>query len=345
MKDHGEVGADTATGPRPARDWVAILAPYRQPSNARAALELAVTVLPLVGLWIFMFATVHVGIWLTLALAIPAAGFLLRLFMIQHDCGHGSFFRQRHLNDWVGRIIGVLTLTPYGFWSRAHAMHHASSGNLERRGHGDIATLTVDEYKACSTWGKLRYRLYRQPLVMFGLGPAYLFFLQHRLPIGFMRQGWQPWLSTMGTNVAIVLLAAGVIWLAGLKAYLVAYLPVALIAASIGVWLFYIQHQFEETSWDGTETWNWHEAALRGSSHFDLPWLLRWFTANIGIHHVHHLASRIPFYRLQNVLRDHPELRDVSRMTLWQSFGCLRLSLWDETQRRLVSFRDARSAT
>jgi omega-6 fatty acid desaturase (delta-12 desaturase) len=295
-------------------------------------------------LWVLVWAALDISYWLSLLLAVPAAGFLVRLFMIQHDCSHGAFFRYRHANDWIGRIIGVLTLTPYGFWRRTHAMHHASSGNLGRRGFGDVDTLTVEEYRTRSRWGRLRYRLYRHPFIMFGIGPAYLFLLQHRLPVGMMRNGWQPWLSTMATNFAIALIAAILIWFIGVKAFLLVHLPIMLLASSIGVWLFYVQHQFEQTTWESDEDWKLHDAALHGSSHYDLPALLRWFTANIGVHHVHHLCSRIPYYRLPRALRDYPELRGLGRLTLLQSFRCVRLVLWDETQRRLVSFREARVA-
>jgi acyl-lipid omega-6 desaturase (Delta-12 desaturase) len=326
-----------------ARRWTQILNRYREPSHARSITELAVTALPLAALWIaawFAFSLGH--LWASLLIAVPAAGFLVRLFMIQHDCGHGTFFAHRQANDWVGRIIGVLTLTPYDLWRRTHAIHHATSGNLGRRGIGDVNTLTVREYRARSRWGRLTYRLYRHPLVMFGLGPAYLFFLQQRLPVGLMRGGWQPWASTMATNLVIALIVAALIWFIGLKAFLLVHLPIMLLAATAGVWLFYVQHQFEHTAWEHDGEWTLHEAALHGSSYYDLPAFLHWFTANIGVHHVHHLCSRIPYYRLPRVLRDHPELRDVGRLTLRESFGCVRLVLWDETQRRLVSFRDAR---
>jgi len=193
--------ADVAAGVSDARIWAQILARYRKPSRARSTFEIVITVVPLVLLWILMWATLDLGYWFCLLLAVPAAGFLVRLFMIQHDCGHGAFFQHRLANDWVGRVIGVLTLTPYDFWRRTHAIHHASSGNLDRRGIGDIRTLTVQEYLALSRWGRLRYRLYRHPIVMFGLGPAYLFILRHRLPIGVMCGGCQPWLSTMATNI------------------------------------------------------------------------------------------------------------------------------------------------
>jgi omega-6 fatty acid desaturase (delta-12 desaturase) len=338
-----ELDAARAPVASPARSWTQILAHYREPSHTRSIIEIAITLAPFAALWGLAWAAYYFGYWwVSLLLAVPAAGFMVRAFMIQHDCGHGSFFRQRLANDWVGRVIGVLTLTPYDFWRRTHAIHHASSGHLERRGMGDIDTLTVREYQALSRWGRLRYRIYRHPVVMFGIGPAYLFMLQHRLPIGLMRgNGWTPWISTMATNLAIAAIVATLIWFIGLKAFLLVHLPITLLAGSIGVWLFYVQHQFEETMWDRDGRWDRHEAALHGSSHYDLPAPLRWFTANIGMHHVHHLASGIPYYRLPRALRDHPELHDISRLTFMQSFRCVRLSLWCEAQRRLVSFREA----
>lgn len=317
------------------------LSKYRDPSTARSLIELSITVIPLIGLWLSMWAALQLGHgWLYILLVVPTAGFLLRLFLIQHDCGHGAFFRSRWTNDWVGRAIGVLTLTPYDYWRRTHAAHHAGAGNLDRRGIGDVETLTVSEYQALSTWGQLRYRLYRHPLVMFGFGPFYLFFMKYRFPFGLMRSGWQPWVSTMATNAAIASLAATVIWFVGMGAFLLLYVPVTLLASSIGVWLFYVQHQFEETTWSSGQNWIAQDAALHGSSHYDLPGVLRWFTANIGIHHVHHLASRIPYYRLPEVMHDFPELEGVSRLTLRQSLGCVRLVLWDELEQRLVSFSE-----
>ena len=316
---------------------------YREPDCTRSAIEIAITIVPFVVIWFLMWTGLAAGHWSFLLLAVPAAGFLVRLFMIQHDCGHGSFFRRRLANDWVGRVIGVLTLTPYDFWRRAHGRHHASSGNLDQRGIGDIDTLTVCEYLALPWGQRLLYRLYRHPTVMFGLGPAYLFILRHRLPIGQMQGGWQPWLSVMATNVAISGLVATMIWLVGLGIFLLVQLPITLLAGSIGVWLFYVQHQFEDTFWERDERWNFHEAGLRGSSHYDLPGILRWFTANIGVHHVHHLCSRIPYYRLPQVLRDHPQLVAVGRLTLLGSFCCVGKVLWDERQRKLVSFREVRA--
>jgi omega-6 fatty acid desaturase (delta-12 desaturase) len=325
--------------------WARVLAPYREPSCARGVIEIAITAVPLVLLWALMLAALDTGYWIGLALAVPAAGFLVRLFMIQHDCGHGSFFRHRLANDWVGRVIGVLTLTPYDFWRRTHALHHARSGNLDQRGIGDVDTLTVREFLALPRWRRLYYRLYRHPIVMFGIGPAYLFILQHRVPLGLMRASWQPWLSTMATNVAIAVLVATMMWLVGAGPFLIVQLPITLLAGSIGVWLFYVQHQFEDTFWAHDEGWTFHEAALHGSSHYELPRILRWFTANIGVHHVHHLCSRIPYYRLPQVLRDHPQLAAIGRLTLSESLRCVRMVLWDERRQQLIAFREMHAVT
>jgi acyl-lipid omega-6 desaturase (Delta-12 desaturase) len=316
------------------------LSRYRTPNPARSILEMVITIVPLALLWLLMWRSLEIGSGICLLLAFPAAGFLVRLFMIQHDCGHGAFFRQRLLNDWIGRVIGVLTLTPYDFWRQTHALHHAGSGNLGRRGWGDVDTLTVQEYLTRSRFDRWRYRVYRHPMVLFGIGPAYLFLLQQRVPIGLMRGGLRPWLSAMATNVAIAALSALLIWLIGLGPFLLVHLPMTLIGGSAGVWLFYVQHQFEHTYWHDDRNWDLHDAALHGSSHYDLPGILRWLTANIGVHHVHHLCSRIPFYRLPCALRDHPELTEVGRLTLVQSLSCVRLALWDESQHRLISFRE-----
>jgi acyl-lipid omega-6 desaturase (Delta-12 desaturase) len=340
-----EEGAFTASAPADvARRALPTFARYREPSHCRSIFEIAVTLVPFVALWALAWAAVHFGYWeLSFLLGVPAAGFLVRLFMIQHDCGHGSFFRYRLANDWVGRFLGVLTLTPYDDWRRAHATHHANSGDLDQRGVGDIDTLTVREFQALAAWGRLRYRLYRHPLVMFGLGAAYQFLLRHRLPIGSIRGGWRAWISAMANNLAIAVAAGALIWFIGIGPFLLVHLPIALLAGSVGVWLFYIQHQFEETFWAHGGEWNFHEASLRGSSHYDLPGILRWFTANIGVHHVHHLCSRIPYYGLPQTLRDNPDLHSVSWLTLFQSFRCVRLVLWDESRSRLVSFRDVRT--
>ncbi|MES2843752.1 MAG: fatty acid desaturase [Pseudomonadota bacterium] len=328
--------------PEHPRDWVQILARYREPSHLRSGVELAISLVPFLILWALAWWSLSVSGWLALGIAVVNAGFLLRIFMIQHDCGHGSFFRNRTVSDWVGRLLGVLTLTPYDVWRRTHSIHHASHGNLDKRGIGDITTLTVTEYAALSGFGRWKYRMYRNPLVMFGLGPTYLFILQNRLPIGLMKSGWQYWTSAMGTNAAIAVVLAVIIWFGGLMPVLLVFLPTVLIAASIGVWMFFVQHQFEETHWDRDEDWQLHDSALRGSSHYDLPGVLRWFTANIGIHHVHHLYSRIPYYRLTEVLRDHRILAESQRLTLLDSLKCVRLHLWDENRERLMSFTEAR---
>jgi omega-6 fatty acid desaturase (delta-12 desaturase) len=337
------IGQTTDSSASDPRIWTKVLARYREPNRIRSFVEIIITAVPLLALWAAAWFAYSRGYWwATLMIAVPAAMFLTRLFMIQHDCGHGAFFRNKVANDWVGRIIGLVTMTPYDFWRRTHATHHATCGNLDRRGIGDVDTLTVREYRGRSSWGRLKYRLYRHPVVLFGLGPAYLFILQQRLPVGLMRTGWQPWVSTQSTNAGIALIAAGIIWLIGWQAFVLVHLPIMLLAASIGVWLFYIQHQFEGTFWSQTEGWSFHEAALHGSSHYDLPSFLRWFTANIGIHHVHHLCSRIPYYRLTRVLNDHPDLGAIGRLTLRDSLRAVNLVLWDEEQKRLVSFREAK---
>ena len=318
------------------------LAHYREPDHGRSIVEILITVVPFVLLWLLMWFSLHIGYGLYLLLAVPASGFLVRLFMIQHDCGHGSFFRHRLANDWVGRVLGVFTLTPYDFWRRAHGIHHATSGNLDRRGVGDIDTLTVREYLALSRWRRLGYRLYRHPMVLFGVGPTYLFILRQRLPLG-LPPGGGAWFSTMATNAAIALVVGAVMWWGGVGPFLLVHLPITMLGGAAGVWLFYVQHQFEHTTWSEDRDWSFPTAALYGSSHYDLPAVLRWFTANIGVHHVHHLCSRIPFYRLPLALRDHPELANVGRLTLSQSLACVRLVLWDETARRLITFRELRN--
>ncbi|HEV7322900.1 MAG TPA: fatty acid desaturase [Ensifer sp.] len=324
-----------------ARAWLKILAKYRQPRIGRSAFELLVTIVPFACFWAIAYLSFAYEIWYGLIAIIPAAAFLLRLFMIQHDCGHGSFFARRTLDDWSGRVIGVLTLTPYDYWRRAHAAHHASAGNLDERGTGDITTLTISEYRALSRMKRLRYRLYRHPLVMFGIGPAWLFLLKQRLPFGMMNAGSLPWVSTMMTNAAILVCAALAAWMIGLMPFLLIHLPIVLLAGAAGVWLFYVQHQFEETHWSAGDDWQFPKAALHGASHYDLPLVLRWLTGNIGIHHVHHLSSKIPYYRLPEVLRDHPQLASIGRITLLDSLRCVKLVLWDDKRERLVSFRDA----
>lgn len=324
------------------RDWVVILSGYRDPDTARSLFELAVTMGPFLLIWVLAWWALSLSLWLTLALSLVNAGFLLRLFAIQHDCGHGAFFRNRTVSDWVGRVLGVLTLTPFDVWRRTHAIHHSTAGNLDQRGIGDITTLTVDEYRARSAFGRLAYRLYRNPVVLFGLGPGYMFLVQNRVPRGLMGQ-LRYWVSAMGTNIAITAALALIGFLGGWMPILLIFLPSTLLAATAGMWLFYVQHQFEATHWADQGDWQLHEAALRGSSHYVLPRALQWMSANIGIHHVHHLYSRIPFYRLPEVLRDHAALGSCNRMTIRQSLTSARLHLWDGQGGRLLSFAEARA--
>lgn len=314
---------------------------FAKPVVARSIFELAITIIPFILLWTATWWAVSNGYWAGWLLTIPAGGLLLRMFVIQHDCGHGSLFRRRATNDWVGRALSVLTLTPYDSWRKSHAKHHATSGNLGKRGIGDIDTLTVREYRARPARQRLWYRLYRNPFVFFAIGPAFTFILRHRFPMARVSNGWRAWLGTLATNAAIGTVVALVIWNIGLGPFIAIHLPIALIAATAGVWLFYVQHQFEHTVWDDEADWQFHDAALYGSSYYELPRVLCWFTGNIGIHHVHHLSSRIPFYRLPEVLRFHPGLAGVSRLSIRQSIAATRLRLWDQDCRRLLSFSEA----
>ena len=317
------------------------LAAFRKPSEVRSWWELAVTLTPLVAVMGAILWAVSEGYYLALLLTPLSGLFLLRSFIIQHDCGHGSFMPGKASNDWIGRAIGVVTLTPYDCWRKSHSLHHAGTGNLDARGFGDVDTLTVREFKALSWMGRLGYRLYRHPVVMLGLGPAYLFILRHRLPIGLMKAGWVYWISAMGTNAVTAGLLALLAWQFGILATVLVFLPTLLVAATMGVWLFYVQHQFEEAHWEERENWSFKEAALWGSSYLHLPMPLRWFTANIGIHHIHHLMSRIPFYRLSDALKAHPELADVNRMTIGQTVKPFLLTLWDEDKQKMVTFKEA----
>ena len=328
---------------RAGREWAQLLAKYREPSSPRAAFELAVTLGPFLALWGLAWWALSVSYALTLVLAVCAAPFLLRLFAIQHDCGHGAFFRSRTLNDWLGRALGVVTLTPYDVWRHSHSIHHSSSGNLGRRGIGDIQTLTVAEYAALTPFQRLKYRLYRNPVVLFGLGPGYIFLLENRLPLGFMGRA-RYWVSAMATNAVLLVVLALVGWFGGVMPILLIFLPSTVLAATAGMWLFYVQHQFETTHWEAEENWQLHDAALEGSSHYVMPGWMQWLSANIGIHHVHHVNSRIPFYRLPEVLRDHVHLAQINRMTIRESLANARLHLWDEKARRLLSFAEARAA-
>lgn len=336
--------ADAETRAIEPRQLVSQLKPFTKVHTGRSVWELAVTLAPFFGLVLAMLWAVSAGYLFALAL-VPVAGLLLlRTFIIQHDCGHGAFLNKRASNDTLGRALGVLTFTPYDCWRRSHTLHHASTGNLDARGFGDVDTLTVREFRSRGWLGRFFYRLYRHPVVLFGIGPAYLFILRHRLPIGLMKEGARYWVSALSTNLATAGILAVLMAMFGIGTTLLVVVPTLLVAATTGVWLFYVQHQFEQAHWDRQENWSFHEAALKGSSYLDLPQPLQWFTGNIGIHHVHHLASRIPFYRLPRVLAAFPQLRTCNRLTVPQTFKPMMLTLWDEDQRRLVSFREAARA-
>jgi omega-6 fatty acid desaturase (delta-12 desaturase) len=317
---------------------------YRGSVPHLAVQQLVTTLVPLVLVFAAMFATVEHAYWATLLLAIPAAGLLVRAFIIQHDCGHGSFFASRPLNDFVGRCMSVLTLAPYGLWRREHAQHHATSGNLDRRGAGDIDTFTVREYSQLSRLQKFRYRLYRNSLFLFGIGVPTYFVILQRLPWMHALSARETWRSVLGLNVGLVAFYMPLVYWFGLGNVLWVGLPVLHIASAAGGWLFFIQHQFEETTWDKAEGWDFQVAALLGSSYYRLPRVLNWFTGNIGLHHIHHLNSMIPNYRLMACLNASPELQAINRLTLRDSLKCARLKLWDENERRLIGFDELPAA-
>jgi omega-6 fatty acid desaturase (delta-12 desaturase) len=313
---------------------------YREPRPARALMQLANTLVPFLAISCAMLlGCAHGFVAFMLPLAIPAGGLLVRLFIIQHDCGHGSFVRSRAANDAIGRFLSLLTLTPYDSWRQAHALHHASTGNLSRRGIGDIETLTVREYLALSRWGRLRYRVYRNPFVLIVLGSPFNFLILQRLPFGVGLSWRTAWRDVLALNIALGLLFGALAFACGaLSPMVFTALPIICIASWIGGWLFYVQHQYEGTIWETGEHWDFHYAALGGSSYYVLPRVLQWFTGNVGLHHVHHLNSRIPNYRLQECLDGHELLGQVGRLTLFESLKCLHLALWDEQARKLVSF-------
>jgi acyl-lipid omega-6 desaturase (Delta-12 desaturase) len=323
-----------------ARELLAQVKAHAVPNSFIGLQQLLVTSAAFAGLWLAMWWSLHVSYWITLALAIPAGGFLVRFFMIQHDCGHGSFFRSQRANDLVGRMISVLTMTPYTYWRRLHAEHHATSGNLDKRGVGDVTTLTVREYLALSRWQRFCYRFYRHPLVLFGIGPAYLFVIKHRFPLDLPLRKAKLWGSVLATNGVIAAVLVLLAVLIGPINLIKLQVPVTLIASAIGVWLFFIQHQFDGVHWARAEDWQPDHAALYGSSYYRLPKILQWLTANIGLHHIHHLCSRVPNYRLQECQDRVPELGQVKRVTLLESLRCTRLALWDEAEKQMIRFRD-----
>lgn len=322
--------------------WRSLVARYQQPDTRKGIWQIGNSFGGLFLCWILMVWSLSVGYWLTLLLAFPAAGFLVRIFIIQHDCGHGSFFKTRWANDTIGIICGIFTMIPYRFWRRSHAIHHAHHAELEERGIGDVWTMTVAEYWQAPWWKRLAYRVFRNPLFLFGIAPTVNFVLLTRLPIG----GQNNWrngekASVWWTNLAIAGMVAAASVLIGLEAVLLIYLPVIVIAGSVGFWLFYVQHQFERTYWEHTPQWDYTLAAMHGSSYYKLPRVLQWFTGNIGFHHIHHLSPRIPNYNLQACHDENPLLQRVVHLTPINSLQTVWLVLWDEEQRRLVTFREA----
>lgn len=316
---------------------------YRTPSAPKALLQLATTSIPFLVLAGLMFWFVERAYWLTLLLSIPVGGLLVRFFIIQHDCGHGSFTPWRSVNDAIGRCMSVLTVTPYGLWRRVHAQHHASSGNLDRRGAGDINTLTVDEYQALSPLRRFGYRIYRNPLFLFGVAVPVFFTIIQRLPWWHPLPARETWKSVLALDAVMLLVYGAIGYFAGFQALALVALPAIIVASAIGGWLFFIQHQFEETHWDVGEAWDFQVAAVFGSSYYALPRVLDWFTGNIGLHHIHHLNSMVPNYRLKECLKASPEFQSLNKLGIWESFGCAKLTLWDETARRLISFRELRA--
>ena len=327
---------------KPKPDWVELVAPYRQPDRNRSLWQLGSTFTLLILGWAAMYWTLAAGFWwVTLILAVPTAGFLIRLFIIQHDCGHGSFFKSRKSNDRVGAVLGVLTMTPYLHWRKRHAIHHAGSSNLDERFIGDVPTLTVDEYLEKSPWERLQYRIFRFPPTLFILVPFAVFFIGNRLPSKVA--GKKERRGIMWTNIAIALFWAALIIAFGWQSFLLVQIPVMWLSASFGTWLFFVQHQFEDTYWEHQEEWDYTYAALRGSSYYQLPKVLQWFTGNIGFHHIHHLSPRIPNYKLEQCHNENPIFHNILTMTLRTSLETTFLSLWDKQQKRLISFRELRS--
>ena len=326
----GEPPSDTAA-------WKKIVIKYQQPSRWRGVWQIVNSLVPYAVLWYLIYLGQAVSWWIALPLTVLAGGFLVRLFIIHHDCGHGSFFKSRRANDVWGFITGVLTFTPYQLWRWEHAIHHSASGDLDRRGLGSVWTLTVQEYLEASRWKRFAYRLARNPFVLFILAPFFLFVIKHRFcPKQANRRERH---SVYWTNLAILGMAIGLSLIFGFKAYLLIQLTMILVAGSAGVWLFYVQHQFEGVYWQRHEQWDYLAAALQGSSFYKLPKILQWFSGNIGFHHIHHLSPRIPNYNLERCHQAEPLFQTVPPVTLFSSLKSLTFRLWDEKRHRLVGFR------
>jgi omega-6 fatty acid desaturase (delta-12 desaturase) len=333
---------ETATTDAPRAPWRPAVAKYAQPHLGRTLLDLATSVVPYLALMVGMYYAIDVSLLLTIALAPLAAGFLLRTFILFHDCTHGSLFHNKRANRWLGTFLGLLVYTPFESWGHSHAVHHATAGDLDRRGVGDVTTLTVDEYLAKSAGGQLAYRLFRNPLVMFGLGPILSVVVIPRLVPKDARPRLRR--AVIRTNIVVAVVVTGLVLTMGWWQYLVVQWPTAWMAASAGIWLFYVQHQFEDVYWENNENWEFADAAIRGSSFLKLPRILQYFTGNIGFHHVHHLSARIPNYNLQRAHEEIDLFRNVPVLTLSDGLRATRLKLWCEKTGRLVTFAEARAA-
>jgi omega-6 fatty acid desaturase (delta-12 desaturase) len=317
--------------------WKKIVAKYQEPVFRRSVWQLVNTLVPYSLLWYLMYLSLGVSYWLTGGLSVLAGGFLVRVFIIFHDCGHGSYFKSRKANDVLGFVTGVLCLTPYFHWRWEHSLHHATAGDLDRRGTGDVWTLTVQEYLEASPWKRFAYRLARNPLILFVLAPLFLFSVKQRF--SSKKAGRRERYSVYWTNLGILALTIGLSFLFGLKAYLLLQSIVVIVAGTAGVWLFYVQHQFEGVYWERRQEWDYCAAALQGSSFYKLPKILQWFSGNIGFHHIHHLNPRIPNYNLEACHQAEPLFQTVKPVTLFASFKALTFRLWDEQHRKLVGFR------
>ena len=332
---------DSLTGSDPHRSWRGVLDAYAQPRLGRSLVDLATSVVPYLALLVAMAFALRVSVLLSLVLVVPASAFLIRTFIVFHDCTHGSFMRSRRANDVLGVALGLLVWLPYRGWQHEHAVHHATAGDLDRRGVGDITTLTVSEYQALPAWRRIAYRLFRNPFVMFGLGWLVVLVLKPR----FVPSGSRPRVrnSVLVTNLALALIVAALCLTIGWRDYLLVQGPVLVVTGAVGIWLFYVQHQFEDTYWQAHADWRYDHAALAGSSFLKLPGVLRFFTGNIGFHHVHHLSVGIPNYNLQAAHQGTDRLQSVPQLTLKQGLRAPRLKLWDERRGRLVTFREARA--
>ena len=316
--------------------WQQVVAKYQHPDLRRSVWQMVNTLIPYCLLWYMMYRSLEVSYWMTLALAVPTAGFMVRIFIIFHDCGHGAFFKSQRANNFWGFVTGVLTLTPYYGWRHEHATHHATAGDLDRRGVGDIKTLTVKEYLALPPLKRLKYRLYRNPLVMFIFGPLFVFVIQQRfVPRGSRKRERY---SVYWTNLALGGIAAVMSLTIGLNAFVLVQLPIIMISSGTGIWLFYVQHQYEGVYWERHDNWSYLAVAIQGSSFYKLPKVLQWFTGNIGFHHVHHLSPRIPNYYLERCHNADPIFQEVKAITFWPSLKSLSFRLWDEDRHQLVGF-------